>query len=422
MTLKKEDFKKKLVYASMGVQVCSYYQPIVCLQSSKIFAYEALIRGWNDCSGGEMAPAELFSCAEELHLSKEFDLLCQRSAFEFYKDFGRSREALLFLNINTSCISESLSEKEKITALTKSMGFHPSVIGLELIESEAKSAEDLFTFVQNQRESGFVIVVDDFGSEHSNLERLMLIRPDIIKIDRNIIHNVDKDPYRQSVLKSIHSLADMTGAICLAEGVETDEEVITCALLGIDLFQGFAFGNPSQNLEELEKQTLVKIQKYRELIQERMLTDIKTTRRLTGDINILADWLARQINPSDYDGMELIFMEFMVMNPEIECIYILNHEGIQISNMVINPLLMSSTVSYIFKPSIKGTDQSLKPYYMHFKAFNITRYLSDKYLSSTTGNLCRTLVLALMKGKETIYLCIDFLEETVKLPIKMEKL
>ena len=57
MTLKKEDFKKKLVYASMGVQVCSYYQPIVCLQSSKIFAYEALIRGWNDCSGGEMAPA-----------------------------------------------------------------------------------------------------------------------------------------------------------------------------------------------------------------------------------------------------------------------------------------------------------------------------------------------------------------------------
>ena len=108
--------------------------------------------------------------------------------------------------INTSCISESLSEKEKITALTKSMGFHPSVIGLELIESEAKSAEDLFTFVQNQRESGFVIVVDDFGSEHSNLERLMLIRPDIIKIDRNIIHNVDKDPYRQSVLKSIHSL------------------------------------------------------------------------------------------------------------------------------------------------------------------------------------------------------------------------
>ena len=110
MTLKKEDFKKKLVYASMGVQVCSYYQPIVCLQSSKIFAYEALIRGWNDCSGGEMAPAELFSCAEELHLSKEFDLLCQRSAFEFYKDFGRSREALLFLNINTSCISESLSE------------------------------------------------------------------------------------------------------------------------------------------------------------------------------------------------------------------------------------------------------------------------------------------------------------------------
>ena len=64
-----------------------------------------------------MAPAELFSCAEELHLSKEFDLLCQRSAFEFYKDFGRSRDALLFLNINTSCISESLSEKEKITAL-----------------------------------------------------------------------------------------------------------------------------------------------------------------------------------------------------------------------------------------------------------------------------------------------------------------
>ena len=240
----------------------------------------------------------------------------------------------------------------------------------------------------------------------------MLFRSDIIKIDRNIIHGIDKDSYRQSILKSIHSLSQMTGAVCLAEGVETEAEVITCAKLGVDLFQGFAIAKPAADLFLLEKETKAIVQNYREIIKKEIIGDLRVTRRLTGDVNHLADWLIRQLDFDNMEAMEPVFIEFMILNSEIECIYLIDAQGIQISNTVMNPLITNLPQSYIFNPGEKGADHSLKPYYTCFVAFKINRYLTDKYLSWATGNLCRTLSVKI--EDKPFYLCIDFLEEQIK--------
>ena len=115
------------------------------------------------------------------------------------------------------------------------------------------------SFVRKYRDSGFLIVIDDFGCEHSNIDRLIQIHPDIIKVDRSIISCIENDPYRQSILKSIHSLAEMTGYLCLAEGVETLAEIKTCHLLGVDLFQGFAIACPSPDIPRLEEATRTQV-------------------------------------------------------------------------------------------------------------------------------------------------------------------
>ena len=89
------------------------------------------------------------------------------------------------------------------------------------------------------------MVLDDVGAGHSNLDRIPLFRPDVIKIDRSLITGVDGDFYKQETFKSLVSLSRRIGALVVAEGIETEAEAVTALELGADLLQGFFLGRPS---------------------------------------------------------------------------------------------------------------------------------------------------------------------------------
>ncbi|HHU36496.1 MAG TPA: EAL domain-containing protein [Treponema sp.] len=395
-------------------KLCAFFQPIVSLKTGSIFAYEALIRGIRDDSPVLIPPLELFKKAKSKTESQELDHHCRKKALESFKQFHTESNAMMFLNINTSTIGPENPEHPQINIVANQMGFDPQHIGLELIESESFSSKELISFVTHYRESGFLIVIDDFGCEHSNIDRLIQIHPDVIKVDRSIIANIESDPYRQSILKSINSLAQMTGALCLAEGVETIEEIQTCHLLGVDLFQGYAFALPNPDLPTLEKETLARIKEVQDKIRQITLDSLRVRRRLTGDINVLAEWLVRQIDPHKFDCMNLVFQEFMAMNSEIECIYLLDSFGVQISDTISSPDVLRRRRPIVFYPALKGTNHSFKPYFTCFEALRVKRYLTDVYLSLASGNLCRTFSVQIENDLESyIILCIDFLEEKI---------
>ncbi len=398
-------------------QICTFFQPIVNLKTGIIFAYEALVRGIRTDSADLITPCELFTRADEETVSIEFDRLCRKKALENFSEFHASSDALMFMNINTSAIGSGLSETPHISTITHQMGFIPQHIGLELIESQSRSSENLIDFVKTYRDSGFLIVIDDFGTEHSNIDRLIQIHPDIIKIDRSIISGIENDVYRQSILKSIHSLSEMTGSLCLAEGVETLEEIRTCYLLGVDLFQGFAIAYPSPDLPSVERDTFEKIASIQSHLYNASLNALRSKRRLTGDVNVLADWLIRQIGNADLVSMENVFREFIALNGEIECIYLLDAKGVQISETISCQFITQQSRPSIFYPSGKGSNQALKAYFTCFEALRVHKYLTDIYLSLATGNLCRTFSIQLPnEEKGLIILCIDFLEEAIRSP------
>ena len=400
------------------IEITPFFQPIICIKTGKVFAYESLVRGRSKATGALVSPAELFALTDSKALTREFDQLCQQLSLKYFKKYKSN--SLLFMNIHTNCIMQETTDSLMLPNLTEQMGFNPNVIGLEFIESKAHSAHELIGFVRQQRESGFLIVVDDFGSEHSNIERLILIHPDIIKIDRNIIHGIDKDTYLQSILKSIVSLSEMTGSVCLAEGVETKEEVLTCALLGVNLLQGFAIARPAADLLALEQEALQKMAEFQRELRQHSVSYLRETRYHTSDVNTIADWLIRQIDieNDDMDSIEAVLQEFVIVNSKIELIFILDEDGIQVSNMICAPHIANKPNSYIFHVQEKGGNHCLRPYFTCFEAFKIDRFLTDKHLSSGSGNLCRTLAVRL-PGKNKFYiLCIDFLEEEIKTPLK----
>ena len=131
-----------------------------------------------------------------------------------------------------------------------------------------------------------------------------------------------------------------------------------------------------------------------------------------------ADWLIRQIDVDSLESMESVFQEFVVINPNVELIFLLDENGIQISNMICAPHIENKPYSYIFHVEEKGSNHSLRPYFTCFSAFKKTnRFLTDKHLSSCSGNLCRTLAIRLQGEGKSYILCIDFLEEEIKTPL-----
>lgn len=400
-------------------RICTFFQPVVSLKTGQIFAYEALVRGIRDDADSFIAPDELFSRAERETVSLEFDRLCRKKALENFQGFHHTSAALMFMNINTSVIDSSENEKPHISTISQQMGFDPRHIGLEVIESRAASSDGLVEFASHYRDTGFLIIIDDFGCEHSNLDRLIQIHPDIIKVDRSIVSGIESDPYRQSILKSIHSLAEMTGALCLAEGVETVDEICACHRLGVDLYQGYIIAMPSPDLPRLERETLARISEIRASIRQTTISSFSSRRRLTGDVTRLADWLVRQISPRDIDGMIPVFEEFIAMNSEIECIYLLDAAGRQITETISSPLVDQIRKPGFFAPAGKGADHSFKPFYTCFEALRVQQYLTDVYLSLASGNLCRTFSVMLRRPDATAFiLCIDFLEEIVRGPAR----
>jgi len=95
---------------------------------------------------------------------------------------------------------------------------------------------------------GFSVALDDVGTGHSNLERIARIKPDIIKIDRCLIHDLDQERYRYIVVRSLRNLAQSIGALVLAEGLETEGEALAALDLDINLHQGYYYAKPEEYL------------------------------------------------------------------------------------------------------------------------------------------------------------------------------
>lgn len=215
------------------------FEPIVHLRSRSIFGVEALSRG---PAGSQWeAPTYLFSVAKKAGLLFELDALCRRVALR--EMAGRvPRDANVFLNCMPSALLDPAFHGPKLVETLESCGLRPQQIILEINEQESIQNAELFhKAVHHYRQVGIRIALDDVGSGYASLSTVLDARPDIVKIDLAIIRSVDKDSARAELVSTIVRLARRIGATCVAEGVETKEELEAVEKLGVDYVQGYLF-------------------------------------------------------------------------------------------------------------------------------------------------------------------------------------
>ncbi|WP_297188396.1 EAL domain-containing protein [uncultured Porticoccus sp.] len=214
------------------------FQPIVDTTNRQIFAHEALVRGLNNESAGQV-----FSHVNDSNRYR-FDQVCRTKAIKLASQLGVPG----FLSINfmpnavyqpERCLSTTLAAAELYN-------FPVEQIIFEITESEkVDDLSHLRMIVDHYRKRGFKTAIDDFGAGYAGLNLLSEIQTDIIKLDMALIRNIDQDRVRQAIVRGVMQVSDELSAKVIAEGIETREEWDTLQSLGIELFQGFYFARPA---------------------------------------------------------------------------------------------------------------------------------------------------------------------------------
>ena len=217
------------------------FQPIFDLPSDAPAAFEALAR-WNSPSLGRVPPDRFIRIAEKSGLIHRLTRTLLARALEEAKTWP----AHVGLSFNLSM--RDLTSREAMLSLVArivSSGFPPSRLTLEITESAfMRDYEAASESLELLKRLGVKISLDDFGTGYSSLSYVHQLPLDKIKIDRSFVRALASNHPTRDVIRTILSLCDNLHLDCVAEGMETTDEVETLRDLGCRTMQGFYFSRP----------------------------------------------------------------------------------------------------------------------------------------------------------------------------------
>jgi EAL domain-containing protein (putative c-di-GMP-specific phosphodiesterase class I) len=217
----------------------SAYQPIVDLETREVVAFEALARG---PEGSPLErPDRLFGAARAHGLVAELDWACRGAAVRGALDAGLQRPLRLFVNVEPDSLSVPLPAA-LADLWTRSSEELDVVVEITERALTARPA-DLLQAVAEVRAKGWSLALDDVGADVRSLALMPLLRPDVIKLDLRLVHDHPSTEIAE-IVNAVNAERERTGAVVLAEGIETEEQLATARALGATLGQGWLFGRP----------------------------------------------------------------------------------------------------------------------------------------------------------------------------------
>ncbi len=390
--------------------VTPHFQPLVSLQRSAVVGVEGLSRGYHPESGRLIPAPALFAEADIRGLSRELDLLCRR---KILTDFGLLRERfpdiILSINIDASAIEKRIWSGYLKTQVAEA-GIPSSSVVIEIVESVVGDLRELKKFVETYREAGFLIALDDVGAGHSNLNRIPLIKPDVIKIDRYLVRQIQADFHKQEVLKSLVSMARHLGTVLVAEGVETPEEGAALLEMGLDLIQGFYFSKPKPHRELEWEPIREKINELGLSFRLDQLAKVEEKRVSMKKYLALSGQIQGELASEPPENFQDRLAKASDGCPSVECLYVLDENGRQVTETVLNRRRAQGRNSALFHPLPKGADHRIRDYFYFLMSGDLskTHYVTKPYVSMGSGNLCVT-IGSLFKGTDQrkYILCLD---------------
>ena len=223
-------------------KLATLFQPIVELQARTILGYEALTRGPSGTT--YHMPLRLFEMASASDLVFELDRKCRRSAFAASRSLPK--DAILFVNVVPSAMYDPEFRGQPLLRYLDALDLEPARIVLEITEKYAIANYTMFAeSLEEFTKVGFRIAVDDVGTGYSGLEKIAHLNPRYLKLDRELIMDLESSHIRREMTRALKAFGDRIGSTIIAEGIEREAELRALMDLGIEYGQGFLLGPPA---------------------------------------------------------------------------------------------------------------------------------------------------------------------------------
>lgn len=217
------------------------FQPIYSLKPLHLLGLEMLSRP--QTSTPMVNPGTFFRAALKYGVYYEVEMIGWRKALKIASE---NFDGLHKLFLNCDPYMVECKKFKIIKEMLSGYGISNKEVFLEITERSAVIAYDvLYDRLREYRNDGFRIAVDDLGAGYSSLESIIELRPEAIKLDRHIVSGVCNDPYKRSIVKLFVAFCQENSIICIAEGIETKQDLDALIELGVEAGQGYYLFYPT---------------------------------------------------------------------------------------------------------------------------------------------------------------------------------
>ena len=224
------------------------FQPLIDLRTNQVIAYEALSRG--PAGSPLQRPDLLFEAARDLGRVAELDWVCRAAALEAALEGTLGQGVTLFRNVEPDVLGSPVPDELKFV---QRMAERSLRVILEVTERAltVRPAE-LLRALEWARERWWGVALDDVGANPDSLALMPFVKPDVIKLDFRFLHEQPSTELVR-IMDVVHNEASRTGAVILAEGIETEENLQRALSLGATMGQGWYFGRPEPLPSKIER-------------------------------------------------------------------------------------------------------------------------------------------------------------------------
>ena len=232
------DFQRLITRALAPGALQPAFQPVVELETGRVAGYEALAR-WPGQVDAD--PGSVFAAAAQVGQVVELDWACRQAGLRAALAANLGADQTLFLNVEAATLGQPAPPEYRELVEAARGRFR---VVLELTERELLSdPAELLRLVGWARDQGWGIAMDDVGAEPDSLSLLPFVAPDVVKLDLSLVQQTHG--HRQaSTMLAVMDYAEQTGAVVLAEGIETSAHLDQALTLGATYGQGWMLGRP----------------------------------------------------------------------------------------------------------------------------------------------------------------------------------
>ncbi len=244
-----------------GKHIKSVYQPIVSLTNGEIYGYEALSRVTKKELNINIE--QMFRTADKTGRSWELETLCRTKALENSTELEEGKK--LFLNVNSNIIHDKKFKEGFTKERLNEYGLNSNNIIFEITERTAIIDNNAFlTSIEHYKNQNYSIAIDDVGDGYSGLNIIANVGPNMIKLNMNLIRDIDKDETKQLLCRAMVDFCKNANIYLVAEGIETEEELRMLIKLRVDLGQGYFLGIPQDAMVNIAPERIRMIKMFNE--------------------------------------------------------------------------------------------------------------------------------------------------------------